>query len=103
MTTQTANSNGQTIAIALLLATAALLTGVMVASWVGTSEPAQAYSGMSGGDYILGSASVRDGKAVTYVIDSQTRKLLVYYINEKTKSIDQVTGIDFKDVVTFRK
>jgi hypothetical protein len=92
----------ETILIVLLLATAGILTAMLVMSWQGTSQTAEASVGVQGGDYIMTAAKVRTGKQVLYIIDARNRKMMVYYLNEKTDSLDPLTGMALKKVRQFQ-
>ncbi|MFW5840203.1 MAG: hypothetical protein ACOCZE_06455, partial [Planctomycetota bacterium] len=88
--------------IGLLLCTAAILTTMLAMTWSGTSQSAQASPAVQAGDYIVTPAKIRDGKEVLYVIDARNQKMIVYYINEKTNSIDTLTGMALREIKAFR-
>ncbi len=92
----------ETILIVLLLATATVLTAMLVMSWQGTGQSAHAAVGVQGGDYIMTAAKVRNGREVLYIIDARNRKMMVYYLNEKTDSLDPLTGMALKNVRQFQ-
>jgi hypothetical protein len=80
--------NSQNITIVLLLVTAAILTTLLVAGYVNTTQPAYAATAQSkGGDYVMTAGSLNQESDFIYVIDIANNKLAVYYANVNTNSL----------------
>ncbi|MCL2700856.1 MAG: hypothetical protein FWE88_04085 [Phycisphaerae bacterium] len=86
------------IAIVVLCVSAAILVALVIGSYATT--PAQAGSAsVKGGDYILGTASMRDTVDMVTVIDVNAQRMIVYVPN-KTGS---PTQIDMGDSIDLRR
>jgi hypothetical protein len=89
----------QNITIVLLLVTAALLTGILVSTFVGTSQVTTAAGDtVSGSDYIMCTATYGGGIDNLWVIDRVSKKMNVYWFNQAANgaSIDlgRAGGVD---------
>jgi hypothetical protein len=85
----------QNITIVLLLVTAALLTGILVSTFVGTSQPATASGNpVRGGDYIMCTAAFSGNIDNLWVIDAVAKKMTVYVFNPQSRppEIDLIKG-----------
>lgn len=86
--------NTQNIAIVMLMITAAILTGLLVGVYCSTSQEAQAFGSMRGGDYIVCNSPYVEARDIVYVIDVSARKLVCYGADEKTGSFDLLAKTD---------
>jgi hypothetical protein len=76
----------QNITIVLLLVTAALLTGILVSTFVGTNQTATASGNtVRGSDYIMCTAAFNINIDNLWVIDSVAKKMTVYAVNPQSK------------------
>ena len=82
----------QNITIVLLIATSALLIGILLATYAGTSSPDAQASGttVKGGDYIMCTAAWTNSEDLLYVIDVVARKMNVYAFNSTNKTIEML-------------
>ena len=74
--------------------TAAVLTTLLVASWLYT-EPA--YAGMAsskGGDYIMSAGAFNQESDFIYILDIANSKLNIYYANINTNAIALGDSVD---------
>jgi hypothetical protein len=79
--------NTQNITLMLLIVTTAVLTTLLVASWLHT-EPAYAAAGSAkDGDYIMAIGSYNEQSDFLYVLDIASAKLQIYYADINTNSI----------------
>ena len=78
--------NSQDILIVLLLATAAILAGLVVS--VHTADRAYAEPSAKGGGYIVASGRVSSDMDLLYVIDVGARKLNCYGYSIQTKQLE---------------
>lgn len=91
----------QNITIVLLLVTAALLTGILVSTFAGTSQTATASGNpVRGGDYIMCTATFPGSLDNLWVIDTVAKKMIVYYFNSTGRSAEimmlQKGGVDLE-------
>jgi hypothetical protein len=85
----------QNLTIVLLLVTAAVLTGLLVGSYVYTGESAQATSaGVKGGNYIMVSGMYNQDSDFVYVLDIEKQKLGIYFLNVNTSAMTLGDTID---------
>ena len=85
----------ENIAILLLLVSAVVLTGLLVAAYVGTGEPAYADSPDRAGDYIWVTGAIEKETDLLYVIDIAGKQLNIYQPNRATKKLDmKATPVD---------
>src|ERR1017187_6465253 len=76
----------QNITIVLLLVTAALLTGILVSTFIGTNQTATASGNpVRGGDYLMCTAAFSNNIDNLWVIDSVAKKMTVYVVNPNSK------------------
>jgi hypothetical protein len=93
----------KTLAIGMLLVTAAFLSAMIVLSYAQTGGSAVAGSpGMQGGDYVIGTGSTRGDEEVIYVIDGQSQRMAVYEVDERTNRMETVAAVNFANVRTFK-
>lgn len=78
--------NTQNITLMLLIVTTAVLTTLLVASWLHT-EPAYAGASAKDGDYIMAIGSYNEESDFLYVLDIANAKLNIYYADINTNSI----------------
>ena len=86
------NTRNSNLTIALLLATTAMLTAVMVTTINDTAQTAQAATGVSqsrGGQYIMVPGAVSDSYDMVYVIDIVADRINAYIVNPNNQPIDQ--------------
>lgn len=96
--------DNENITILLLVLTASVLTAMLVMTFVQTApEPAQAGQMVRGGEYLFGTASINPNVDIVYVVDGTVRGINAYYVNQKTKSIDKITGVEFSKIETFNR
>jgi len=87
----------QNITIVLLLMTAAILTSLLVASWLYT-KPAYAGASARAGDYLMINGMYDTETDFVYVLDIAKGKLNLYYPNINTNaltlgcSVNVITG-----------
>ena len=87
--------NTQNVLIVALVVSAVLLTGVLVASWTGTSREAKAGSEFARFWGMVGTVGqVANGSDALYIIDVDQRRLNAYIINSQTGTIDIVSSED---------
>ena len=84
--------NTQNITITLLLASAAILASMLLATY-GPSV-AKADSSIRQGDYIYATGAYSNSKDLLYVLNRRTSRLNVYAVNPKTDSVDIVENVD---------
>ena len=87
-------ANTQNLTVTFLIVTAAVLTSLLVASFVYT-EPAYAHMGMAkAGDYMAAVGAYNDQTDFLYVIDLANNKLNIYYPNINTNSLSLGDTVD---------
>lgn len=85
----------QNLTIVLLLVTAAILTGLLVGSYVYTGQSAQATSaGVKDGNYIMVSGMYNADSDFVYVLDIEKQKLGIYFLNVNTNAMTLGDTID---------
>ena len=86
--------SNENIAIVLLLITAGILTGLVVA----TLWPARAYADASvrRGDYIACAGEWTRATDLVYILDVAVRKLNVYFADRNAKALKRVDQVDLK-------
>lgn len=89
----------QNVTIVLLLMTAAILTSLMVASWLYT-EPAYAGASARAGDYLIVNGMYDTETDFVYVLDIANAKLNLYYPNINTNQLTLGTSVNL--AATFR-
>jgi len=90
-------TNSQNTAIVLLLITAVILTGLLVATYRQTHQAALAESSDRRGNYIMVSGVYRLGSLdLIYVINLATRTMNVYHGNESTSAIELLDRVDLE-------
>jgi hypothetical protein len=87
----------QNTAIVLLLITAVILTGLLVATYWQTDQVAQAQSSSRRGNYIVVSGEYRQGSLdLIYVVNLATRSMNVYHGNDDTMAIELMDRVDLE-------
>ncbi len=71
----------QSITIVLLLITAAVLTGMLICTYVQTNEPVYAAAMSRGGNYVVATGQLNQGLDVVYVVNLAVAKLNVYFVD----------------------
>ena len=89
-----AMKNPQNIAVFLLLATAAILTGLLVTTYHQTGQSASAEVCVKQGEYIFSPGRWSKTMDLVYVIDIGARRLNVYWVNINTNAVDLVDTYD---------
>ena len=84
--------NPQNMAIAVLLITAVVLGALVIANFA-VPQPAQAASSVKGAEWIMLTA-VFGNYDLLYIVDINARKMRNYYLNDQSRTIDPVDGID---------
>jgi hypothetical protein len=93
----------KTLAIGMLLVTAAFLSAMIVLSYMQTGGSAIAGdTGIQGGDYVIGTGRTRGDEEVIYVIDGQTQRMAVYKVDERDNRIESIQAVNFANVRTFK-
>lgn len=71
----------QSITIVLLLITAAVLTSMLICTYVQTNEPVYATAMSRGGNYLVATGQLNQGLDVIYVVNLAVAKLNVYFVD----------------------
>ena len=80
----------QNITIALLLATAVILTVGLIVTYTDNNNAAYADTPVKQGNYIFGTGAISGSTDNVYLINSASRRLNVYRPNINTLSLDLV-------------
>jgi len=78
----------QNITIVVLLATAVILSAMLIGVY--TSQPASAQSTMKSGRYIVCAAAFSEGKDLMFVLDMQAKQINVYIADMQNATIAPV-------------
>ena len=87
-------NNTQSVTIVLLLVTAAMLTGLLVATWVHTDTAYAGNGAIRAGDYVMVPGEYNQETEMIYIIDISNNKLNVYYPNINTNSLTLADTVD---------
>lgn len=86
--------NAENITIVMLLATAAILGSMLVGTYCGTSQSADAEVFGRHMGFIVSTGQVAPYVDAMYIIDLKTKKLNAYILSEKKGSIEFLTTVD---------
>ena len=81
-------NNPQNVTIVVLMISAAVLGGILVGSFTGTTQPAYGGTLSAGGDYVAVTGSYNQYLSILYVVDVVANKLNVYVPNQKTSTVE---------------
>ena len=87
--------NTQNMTIGLLLITAAVLTALLISSYV-TPQPTYAAPSVKEGDYIMGTGQWSPSTDLVYVLDIAAQRINVYTANINTNSVELVATTDLE-------
>ncbi len=82
------------VTIGLLIATAVILTSMLVGTYFQTSQPVLAEGPARSGNYIMASGRWNVNVDITWVINIAARQLNIYYANHKTNAIELIDSVD---------
>lgn len=88
----------QNITISLLAITAAILTAMLISTYVNTQEPAFADTPARAGAYIAVTGAWSGSRDLLYVVDVLANRLNVYSIDTNAKAIKIGDTVDLKRV-----
>ena len=91
--------NEQNLTIALLLATAMILTALLITSY---QNPNTAYANttMKDGDFILGTGALTSTTDLIYIVDIGAKRLNVYFTDNNTGTMDLADSVDLERAFT---
>jgi len=94
----------QNTTIVLLLVTAAVLTAMIIPTFIDDDSVALANSTARQGKYILATGGFNQNIDLVYVVNIDTQKLVVYAPNLAKRTIDKMgTAVSLKQGSTIRK
>ena len=88
--------NAENITIVMLVATAAILSGMLIGTYSGTSQSASAEIYARHMGFIVSTGQVAPYTDAMYVIDLETRKLNTYILTSQNNSIEFVATVDLQ-------
>lgn len=87
--------NRKNLAIAALLVTAAILSGLLIVA--GNTEPAYGRAAsVKGGDYIMVAGAYSQSRDLVYVINRATREVVAYEINLQKNAIEILDRVNLE-------
>lgn len=86
--------NAENITIVMLLATAAILGSMLVGTYCGTSQSADAEVFARHMGFIVSTGQVAPWVDAMYIIDLETKKLNVYILSHQNNSLEFLTTVD---------
>ena len=91
-------NNPQNVTIVVLMISAAVLGGILVGSFTGTTQPAYAGTVSAAGDYVAVTGSYHQYLSLLYVVDVVANRLNVYVPNDKTSALELRDTVDLAQV-----
>ena len=82
------------LTIGLLIATAVILTSMLVGTYFQTSQPVLAEGPSRSGNYVIATGRWDVKVDLTWVINIAARQLNIYYANFKTDAIELIDSVD---------
>ena len=90
--------NAENITIVMLLATAAILSSMLIGTYCGTSQSADAEVFARHMGFIVSTGQVAPYVDAMYMINVETKKLNVYILRAENNSIEFLTTVDLGKV-----
>ncbi len=94
-------NNAENITIVMLLAAAAILGAMLIGTYCGTSQSADAEVSARRMGFIVSTGKAGLYTEAVYVIDSETKRLNAYVFTDKNNTIEFVADVDLERA--FRK
>jgi len=86
--------NAENITIVMLLAVAAVLIAMLIGTYWGTSQSADAEVSTRRMGFIVSTGKAGASTDAMYIIDSETQKLNAYILTNKGNAIEFVANVD---------
>ncbi len=90
--------NAENITIVMLLATAAILSSMLIGTYCGTSQSADAEVFGRHMGFIVSTGKVAPYVDAMYIIDVESKKLNAYILRHENNSIEFLTTVDLGKV-----
>jgi len=88
----------QNITILMLLVTAAILSAMLVGTYVETSQSADAEAFARHMGFIVATGRLTANAEAMYIIDLQTKRLNTYFLNSRNNTIEFLATVDLERV-----
>ena len=88
--------NAENITILMLLATAAILSAMLIGTYWGTSQGADAEVSARRMGFIASTGKAAAYTDAMFIIDSETKRLNVYVLTDRENSIEFVANVDLE-------
>ncbi|MBL7134063.1 MAG: hypothetical protein ISS78_08195 [Phycisphaerae bacterium] len=88
--------NAENITIVMLVATAAILGGMLIGTYSGTSQSAVAEVYARHMGFIVSTGQAAPGIDAMYIIDLETKKLNTYILTSRNNAIEFVATMDLQ-------